>query len=119
MWIRGVQKNGKVRYKLADKLIPILWGIIRSTGNFKFCSISKKICCIPEVLTLLMTPILKYIYMPNDICHIRIYVINDINDIYDMYVALTYTICMYVNIGFKRSVRTSGVQPIILDILQN
>ena len=27
--------------------------------------------------------------------------------------------CMYVNIGVKRSVRTSGVQPTILNILQN
>ena len=34
--IRGVQKNTKVRYKLADKLIPFLWGIIRSTENLKF-----------------------------------------------------------------------------------
>ena len=31
-----VQKNAKVRFKLADKLIPFLWGIIRSTENFKF-----------------------------------------------------------------------------------
>ena len=35
-----------------------------------------------------------------------------------MYGALTYTICMYVNMGVKRSVRTSGMQPTILDILQ-
>ena len=48
-----------------------------------------------------------------------IFVINDIYYIYDMYVALTYTICMYVNIGVKRSARTSGVQPTILDIIQN
>ena len=39
--------------------------------------------------------------------------------IFDMYGALTYTICMYVNMGVKRSVRTSGMQPTILDILQN
>ena len=38
--------------------------------------------------------------------------------IYDMYGALTYTICMYVNMGVKRSVMTSGMQPTILDILQ-
>ena len=36
-----------------------------------------------------------------------------------MYGALTYTICMYVNMGVKRSVRTSGVKPTILDILEN
>ena len=36
LYIRVVQKNAKVRYKLADKLIPFLWGIIRSTENFKF-----------------------------------------------------------------------------------
>ena len=34
--IRGVQKNSKVIYELADKLIPILWGILRSTRNFNF-----------------------------------------------------------------------------------
>ena len=33
---RGVQNNAKVRFKLAEKLIPFLWGIIRSTENFKF-----------------------------------------------------------------------------------
>ena len=33
---RGVvRKNGKLIYELADKLIPFLWGIIRSTQNFK------------------------------------------------------------------------------------
>ena len=51
-----------------------------------------------------------------------IYVMYDIYDIYDiyyMYVDLTYTICTNVNIGVKRSVRTSGMQPTILDILQN
>ena len=47
------------------------------------------------------------------------YVIKDVYVINDMYVALTYTICMYVNIGVKGSVRTSGMQPTILDILQN
>ena len=41
-------------------------------------------------------------------------VIYVINDIYDLYVALTYTICRYVNIGVKRSVWTSGMQPSIL-----
>ena len=30
---RGVKKNSKVRYELADKLIPFLWGIIRRTEN--------------------------------------------------------------------------------------
>ena len=35
-----------------------------------------------------------------------------------MYGALTYTICMYVNMGVKRSVKTSGMQPTIVDILQ-
>ena len=48
-----------------------------------------------------------------------IYVIYDIYDINDMYGALTYTICMYVNMGVKRSVRTSGMQPTILYILHN
>ena len=48
-----------------------------------------------------------------------IYVIYDIYGIYDMYGDLTYTICMYVNRGVKRSVRNSGMQPTILDILQN
>ena len=44
-------------------------------------------------------------------------VIYVIYDKYDMYGALTYTICMYVNMGLKRSVRTSGMQPTILDFL--
>ena len=54
-----------------------------------------------------------------------IYVIYDKHDkydkydIYDMYGATTNTICMYVNIRVKRSVRTSGTQLTILDILQN
>ena len=39
-------------------------------------------------------------------------------DIYDMYGALTYTICMYVHLGVKRSVRTSGMQSTILNILK-
>ena len=34
--IRRVQKNAIVRYELADKLISFLWGIIKSTENFKF-----------------------------------------------------------------------------------
>ena len=34
--IRGVQKNTKFIYELSDKIIPFLWGIIRSTENFKF-----------------------------------------------------------------------------------
>ena len=46
------------------------------------------------------------------------YVIYVKYDIFDMYGALTYTICMYVNMGVKRRVRTSGMQPIIVDILQ-
>ena len=45
-------------------------------------------------------------------------VIYVIYDIYDMYDALTYTICMYVNMGVKRNLRTSGMQPTIIDILQ-
>ena len=40
-----------------------------------------------------------------------IFVIYVIYDIYDMYGALTYIIFMYVNMGVKRSVRTSGMQP--------
>ena len=43
---------------------------------------------------------------------------NVIYVIYDMYGALTYTTCMYVNMGVKRSVMTLGMQPTILDILQ-
>ena len=46
-------------------------------------------------------------------------VIYDKYDIFDMYGAMTNTICMYVNIGVKRSIRTSGTQPTILNILQN
>ena len=34
-----------------------------------------------------------------------------------MYGALTYTICSNVNIGVKRGVRTSGMQPTILDTI--
>ena len=63
---------------------------------------------IPEVLTLLLTPILNYI------CMSTVNVIYVIYDIYNMYGALTYTKCMYVNMGVKRSVRTSGMQPTIL-----
>ena len=48
-----------------------------------------------------------------------IYVLYVINDIYDMHGAQTYTICIYVNMGVKRSVRISGIQPTILVILQN
>ena len=47
------------------------------------------------------------------------YVIYDIYDIYDILCHTPYAICMYVNIGVKRSVKTSGTQPIILNILQN
>ena len=52
-----------------------------------------------------MPDVIKVIYI--------IYVIYDIYDINDMYGALTYNICMYVNnnMGVKRSVRTSGMQP--------
>ena len=46
-------------------------------------------------------------------------VIYAIYVIYDMDGALTYILCMYVNMGVKRSVMTSGVQPTILYILQN
>ena len=50
--------------------------------------------------------------MPDDIDVLFvIYVIYVIYDIYDMYGSLTHTICMYVNMGVKRSVRTSGRQP--------
>ena len=52
------------------------------------------------------------------VMHVK-YVIYYIYDIYDMYGALTYTICIYVDIGVKRSVTTSGMQPITLDIIQN
>ena len=45
-------------------------------------------------------------------------VLDVIYEIYDMYGALTYTICMYVNMGVKRRVRTSVMQPIVLNILQ-
>ena len=48
-----------------------------------------------------------------------IYVINVIYEEYDMFGALTYTICMYVNMGFIRNIRTSGTQPNILYNLQN
>ena len=54
--------------------------------------------------------------MPDDID--VIFVIFVIYDIYDMYGGLTHTICMYVNMGVKRSVMTSGMQPTIVDILQ-
>ena len=46
-------------------------------------------------------------------------VIYVMNYIYDMSGALSYTKCMYVNMGVKRSIRTSGMQPIIVDIPQN
>ena len=55
-----------------------------------------------------------------DMLGIVIYVRNVIYviyEIYDMNGALTYSICMYVNMGVKRSVRTSGMQPTILNIL--
>ena len=45
-----------------------------------------------------------------------VYIIHDIYDIfdmYDMYGSMRNTICMYVNISVKRSVRTSGMQPTI------
>ena len=45
-------------------------------------------------------------------------VIYVIYDIYDMYGALTQTVCMNVNMGVKRSVRTSGMQPYNSDILK-
>ena len=89
----------------------------KETGYFsvwpwtQFCKISKMVGCIPEVLALLLTPKLKYMCMSNaryhicQIWHIWYY------DIYEMYGKLTYTICMYVNIGVKRSIMTSGMQP--------
>ena len=54
--------------------------------------------------------------MPYDIY--VIYTFYDIYDISDMYGALSYTKCMYVDIGVKRSIRTSGMQPTIVDIPQ-
>ena len=48
-----------------------------------------------------------------------IYVIYVIYDIYDMYGALSYTKIMYVDMGVKRIVGTSGMQPPILHILHN
>ena len=45
MYSRGVQKNAKLIYELADKLIPFMWGILRSTTNVKFL-------CGQEVLPL-------------------------------------------------------------------
>ena len=47
-----------------------------------------------------------------------IYVIYDIYNTYYMYGDLTYTICSNLNIGVKRSVRTSGMQPTMMDALE-
>ena len=71
--------------------------------------------CIPEVLTLLLTPILTLLH---GVCQSTMHVIYDINVIYDIYDIwhLTY---IYFNMGVKRSVRNSGMQPTILDILEN
>ena len=55
--------------------------------------------CIPDFITLILTPILTYGVCQSTV-HI-IYVIYDIYDISDMYGALTYTICMYVYIGVR------------------
>ena len=38
-----------------------------------------------------------------------IYDTYDIYDIYDIYGSLTYEICMDVNMGVKRSIRSSGI----------
>ena len=59
--------------------LPKFWKIQRRNQKTRyvsfwpltqFCRISKMVGCIPEVLTLLLTPILKYICMPNARCYI-------------------------------------------------
>ena len=58
-----------------------------------------------------------YCHMP-DVMYV-IYVKYVIYDIFDMYGGLTYTICMYVKMGVKRSVRTSGMQSTTVSTPQN
>ena len=82
----------------------------------QFCRIFKIVGCIPEVLTLHLTPILKYIFMSNARCHICH--ICHIWQIWHL-CHLAFDTHIYVNMGVKRSVRTSGTQPTILNILKN
>ena len=83
------------------------------------CRIYKMVGCIPEVLMLLLTPILKYICMPNERCHVcHICHKWHIWHIWHTW-HMAFDMHIYVNMGVKRSVRTLGMQPTILDILQN
>ena len=95
------------------------WRIQRKyqkTGYFSFwplthfCRISNMVGYIPEVLMLLLTPILTYIHM--------VYVkAPHISYMLSWHIwHLAFDIHIYVNIGVKRSVRTSGMQPTILNI---
>ena len=63
-----------------------------------------------------MAPILTYIQPLYDVCHTCH--ICHICHIWHLW-RLEFDICVYVNIGVKRSGRTSRMQPTILNILQN
>ena len=84
--------------------------------DFRFSLLYARQQTFPESQLLEAWPLAIYACHMPDVMFV-IYVKYGIYDIFDMYGALTYTICMYVNMGVKRSVRTSGMQPTILNIL--
>ena len=49
--------------------------------------IFKMVCCIPEILTFLLTPKLTYVYTCENLDDIHVIYVK-----YDMYGAMTYTI---------------------------
>ena len=80
----------------------------------KLFMIFKMAGCILKIPTLLLNPILTYMHLPmlNGLC-----VINVIND-GKIVTCLALWHIFYVNMGVKWSVRTSGLQPAILNILK-
>ena len=74
---------------------------------------------IPEVLTLFWHSYWHIYACQMPYVMYVVYAIYVINDTYDILCHTTYDICMYVNMGVNRSVRTSGMKPTILNILQN
>ena len=59
--------------------------VVTVTQQYSFQLLVYMVCCIPEVLTLLLTPILTYIQPLYGVFHIVMHVIYVIFDIYEIY----------------------------------
>ena len=75
-----------------------------------FCRISKMVVCIPEVLTLLLTPILTYIHMGYDRATYMSYMSVMSFMTYKCIWHLSFGMYIYFNMGVKSSVWTSGMK---------